>query len=195
MQVDIYDFDKTMLPFDSGTKFFLYCLGRYPWVAVTLPVQGAAGLLTALHIMPLGRAKRYLFCFTKLIPLEKAITGFWDKYEPKIYDFARPENRKRFTVVISASPDIYLNEIAERLEFDALICTRLDPKTLKNVGGNCKGSEKIARFREQFPEAEVVDVYSDSLKHDRPIFSLGQHCYHIVNGERIPFDFKDIDRI
>lgn len=195
MQVDIYDFDKTMLPFDSGSRFYLYCLLRYPWIIVTLPLQAAAGLLAAVRLLPLVQAKRAFFVFIKLIPLNKAVKSFWDKYEPVIYEFVRPQNRARFTVVISASPDFLLKEIAERLRFDALLCSRFDPKTLKPISANCKGEEKVARFRQAFPGAQVDSVYSDSLKHDRPIFSLGRHCFHIVNGQRIPFDFSEIDTI
>ena len=41
-------------------------------------------------------------------------------------------------------------------------------------------------------DIKIIDVYSDSLKHDKPIFSLGENCYHIVKGNKIPFKFKDI---
>ena len=32
-QVDIYDFDKTLVPFDSGSLFIGYCALHYPWGA------------------------------------------------------------------------------------------------------------------------------------------------------------------
>ena len=41
-------------------------------------------------------------------------------------------------------------------------------------------------------DIKIIDVYSDSLNHDKPIFSLGENCYHIVKGNKIPFKFKDI---
>ena len=30
MQVDIYDFDHTLFPMDSGSRFFGYCMLHYP---------------------------------------------------------------------------------------------------------------------------------------------------------------------
>ena len=41
-------------------------------------------------------------------------------------------------------------------------------------------------------DIEIIDVYSDSIKHDKPIFSLGKNCYHIVKGKKVPFEFKNI---
>ena len=29
-KVNVYDFDKTILPYDSTTAFFRHCLRRYP---------------------------------------------------------------------------------------------------------------------------------------------------------------------
>ena len=51
MQVDIYDFDKTIVPFDSGTLFFVYCMVHYPWCMITLPLLAVAGLLMGLGII------------------------------------------------------------------------------------------------------------------------------------------------
>ena len=71
-------------------------------------------------------------------------------------------------------------------------CTKHNPKTGAIIGLNCRDEEKVRRFRELFPDAEVTDVYSDSLRHDRPIFSLGKHCFHIVRGERREFNYESV---
>ena len=47
-EIDIYDFDKTIIPFDSGSLFALYCAVHYPWVLICLPVISVAGLLMLL---------------------------------------------------------------------------------------------------------------------------------------------------
>ena len=39
---------------------------------------------------------------------------------------------------------------------------------------------------------KIVDVYSDSYTHDRPIFSLATgKCYHIEKGKKVEFDFNE----
>lgn len=189
-EIDIYDFDKTIVPFESGTRYFIYCLFHYPWLIIHLPVIAVAAVLLLLGAIKMEAFKRLFFGFTKLIPLEKSVKGFWDKNEK--YVNAWFKSRKRQCAVISASPDFLLGEIAKRLSFDYLICTRYEPESLKVIGKNCRGGEKVKRLREALCDVKIIDVYSDSYKHDRPIFSLASNqCYHIENGKCVPFDFKE----
>lgn len=190
MNVDIYDFDKTVVPFDSGSLFWGYCLLHYPWILIFLPIQFAATLLVGLGIISFTHYKKVCFVFVPVIPLEKAVKGFWNRHEKQVFSWFK--NRPREAVVISASPDFLLCEIQERLGFEHLICTRHNRKTGAIIGLNCRDEEKVRRFRECFPKAVVHDVYSDSLRHDRPIFSLANdNCYHIVNSNRVKFKYKD----
>lgn len=188
LELDIYDFDKTIVPFESGSKFLCYCVAHYPWLILYVPVVLVAGLLLVLKAISLKTFKRLFFYFVKFIPCEKAVKGFWDKYESEVNSWFL--NRKRKCVVISASPDFLLEEISKRLHFDYLICTRYNEKNLKIIGENCRGEEKVKRFKDEFKNTFVVDVYSDSLKHDKPIFSLANgKCYNVVDKKLIPFDY------
>ncbi|MGN0458427.1 MAG: haloacid dehalogenase-like hydrolase [Eubacterium sp.] len=190
-QIDIYDFDKTIVPFDSGSLFSLYCFARYPWCIVVLPIIAVSMILMLLKIISFTDFKKTCFMYVPLIPLKKAVKSFWDKHEkevnPWFYD------RKRYAVVISASPDFLLEDISQRLGFDTLICTRHGKNGII-IGENCRDEEKVRRLYEIFnrDEIEVMDVYSDSIRHDRPIFSLAtDKCYHIVKGEKIPFEYSE----
>lgn len=189
--VDIYDFDKTMVPFDSGSLFWVYCLLHYPWIIICGPYQLLAGILWLSGVWNLTKVKGPFFSFIRLIPLEKAVIKFWDKYEDKVFDWAKKENRERFSVVISASPDFLIKEIANRVIFDDFICTVHD-KNGNIVGENCHDREKVRLFSEKYPDAHVVNVYSDSIKNDKFIFSLGENCFNTVKGERIHFDFEEM---
>ena len=193
MELDIYDFDKTVVPYDSGSTFLIFCFLRYPYLFLLLPFYVVMGILLGLHVIRLDRFKKHIFVFIRFIPLKKAVKAFWDKHEKDVFDWFLPENRERYTVVISASPDFLLKEIAARLKIDTLLCTRHDPKTGTLLYNNCRGEEKVRRFFEAFPDgAKVNTVYSDSYKNDRPIFSLGRACVHIERGgERTPFDYKE----
>ncbi len=189
-EIDIYDFDKTIIPFDSGSLFALYCAVHYPWVLICLPVISVAGLLMLLKIINFTAFKKTCFMFVPLIPLEKAVKKFWDKHETEVYKWFL-EKEKRNYVVISASPDFLLNEISERLSFNHLISTRHNKNGII-IGENCRDEEKVLRFKKEFPDAKVIDVFSDSFHHDKPIFSLATgQCYHISNGNLEPFDFNE----
>ena len=193
MEIDIYDFDKTIVPFDSGSLFIGYCFVHYPWIAVYFPVLIVAALLMILHIISFTKFKKICFMFVALIPLDKAVKGFWDRHEKQVHKWFF--DRKRYSVVISASPDFLIGEIQKRLGFDKLICTKHNRKTGVIIGENCRDEEKVKRLFSEFNrnDIKVIDVYSDSFTHDKPIFSLAQNkCYHIVKGERIAFDYNEI---
>ncbi len=194
-EVDIYDFDHTVIPLDSGSRFYLYCLVHNPWIIILAPFQLITGLFYLLHFYDLTREKSFFFQYIRLIDLDKNVKGFWDRHEKQVFDWFRKSNRERAAVVISASPEFLLREIAERLEVDYLIATRHDPVTAVLIGRNCKVEEKVRRFREEIGECRVVCVYSDSLKHDQPIFSLGERCFHVLkHGERKEFRYEDVYR-
>ena len=191
-EIDIYDFDKTLVPFDSGTKFAFFCALRYPWVALLMPLVGSGALLGICGLLSWKNFKKICFSFMPFIPRDKAVKAFWDKYEGLVFPWFK--ERQREAVIISASPDFLLCEIQKRLGFEGLICTRHNKKTGKILGENCRSEEKVRRFYEEYgrENIRVCNVYSDSLTHDKPIFSLAEEsCFHIVNGERKEFNYKD----
>lgn len=195
MKIDIYDFDKTVVPFDSGSSFILFCFVRHPYLIFLLPYYLIDAILLLLHIIKLETFKRHIFCVIRFINLEKNVKKFWDKHEKDVFDWFRAENRERPCAVISASPDFLLEDIQKRLGFEYLMCTRHDRKTGTLLGNNCRNVEKLRRYREFFDgqEVEVVNVYSDSLENDGPIFSLGQNCYHVRKGGRKEkFEYSDV---
>ncbi len=126
-----------------------------------------------------------------LIPRDKAIKSFWDRREGLLFPWFKDRPRK--AVIISASPDFLLREIQKRAGFEGLICTEHDEKTGRIIGENCRGEEKVRRFLLEYPSDEyrVVDVYSDSLKNDMPIFRLAtSSCYQIIDGQKHKFKIK-----
>ena len=142
-QVDIYDFDKTLVPFDSGS----------------------------------------------MVPVQRAAKGFWEKHLHQVYPWFT--QKKRPAVIISASPDFLLEELQRRLGLPYLLCTRHNPKTGRILGQNCRGEEKVRRFHRAFPGVQVVDVYSDSLGHDKPIFGLATGtCYHVTGHAPHAFNYR-----
>ena len=156
-QVDIYDFDKTLVPFDSGSLFIGYCALHYPWVLVYLPVWFIACLLFALRVLSLQKFKNLCFGFLPMVPVQRAAKGFWEKH----------------------------------LHLPYLLCTRHNPKTGRILGQNCRGEEKVRRFHRAFPGVQVVDVYSDSLGHDKPIFGLATGtCYHVTGHAPRAFNYR-----
>ena len=76
--VNVYDFDKTILPYDSTEAFFAFCLRRWPRVA-----GPALGALPYAAGMKLGltdktRAKEVFYRFLTRVPdVDAAVEEFW----------------------------------------------------------------------------------------------------------------------
>ncbi len=192
-EIDIFDFDKTLVPFDSGSRFWMYCLIHNPWIVICLPYIFVMMIPFFLKIKGLTYVKKHIFCYVRMINLEKNVKKFWDKHEKDVFEWFIKEKRERPAVVISASPDFLLGDICARIGVDKLICSRHNAKTGAIIGVNCKDDEKVRRYREEFKDCKVVNVSSDSIKSDRPIFSLGENCFHIVkNGGRVPFKYSEM---
>ena len=47
-EIDIYDFDKTIVPFDSGSLFWGYSILHYPWIILFIPFQALLAILMVL---------------------------------------------------------------------------------------------------------------------------------------------------
>jgi HAD superfamily hydrolase (TIGR01490 family) len=93
----------------------------------------------------------------------------------------RPEMRRRIAwhcerghevAIVSASLDVYLDEIGRELGVDHVICTTLEVRdgllTGVMVGGNCRGDNKVHRLRAAFADLDDRELwaYGDSAGDD-----------------------------
>ncbi len=190
-QIDIYDFDKTLVPFDSGSLFCVYAMAHNLKTLKYLPKMISAVIKYFRKKSDLTRMKSVIFSFVRDIDVQKTVNDFWNRYDKYVFDWAKKENRPRFSVVISAGPDFLIKEIASRIEIDDFIATEHDGNGAI-IGKNCHDEEKVRLFRERYPDSQVENVYSDSIENDKYIFSLGKNCYHTVKGKKIPFEFDNV---
>ena len=187
---DLYDFDKTVYPQDSETVFLFYCLLHRPYLIVLAP-----WLLLNLILFFLGFGDQFkgrCFSFLRFIDGPKMAEKFWKNQNKNIYPIFNPENRTRPIVVCSASPEFFLKPICDEYKVDVMIATRMDPKTGRIDGFNCKDKQKPLRLAEALSDAEFINVYSDSLKNDIHIFELGQKCFHAQKGSLHEMSIEEI---
>lgn len=192
MKYDLYDFDKTVFPFDSETCFLFFCILRRPWLILLTPY-----LLVRLVLFFAGFGDKHkggCFAFLRFIDSEKMTAKFWAKNEKRIYPLFKPENRERPVVVCSASPEFLLRGICEKYGVDTLVATRMNPVTGKIDGANCKNAEKVRRLSQALPNAQYVNVFSDSIKSDVHIFALGERCFYTRGGKPCEMPFQEIQR-
>ena len=177
--MDVYDFDGTLYMGDSTRDFTLWCMRRYPRVALTMPRTGIAALRCfGLHSIDKTEFKGALYRFLKHVPyIEAEIELFWHAHEHKITGpcHAQPGN-----LVISASPVFLLQRPCEARGLE-LIASEVDPYTGQTLGPNCSGAEKVTRFRELYPNAEIDGFYSDSHIDD-PLAHMAKRAFLVRGG-------------
>ena len=182
MKANLYDFDKTVFPTDSETTFWLFCLKKQPKLLRFLPGQIVSMIRFSLKIGDTDKMKSKLFGFLKAVDSEKMVQAFWAKNYKNIYPFFISRDTALPTVICSASPEFLLQPVCEKLGVQKLIGTKMNPKTGEITGRNCKGKEKVSRISGELADYTFNCVYSDSVKHDGPIFALGERNFKATKG-------------
>ena len=92
-------------------------------------------------------------------------------------------------ILASASFDFYVEEIAERLKVDKIICTRAEIQDQRITGRiadkNCYGNEKARRVLEYFAQFKKKDfiVYTDHYS-DLPLIQKASAVYIVDPGHK-----------
>ena len=90
-------------------------------------------------------------------------------------------------ILVSASPDVYMRQVAKHLGFDALICTEMAVSDGVLTGAlraaNCHGEEKVARLKhwmaEQQLQRECMTLYAyGDTKGDKPMLRMADHAWY-----------------
>lgn len=189
--MNIFDFDKCIYKHDSSIKFYLYCLFNCKFkdrvkLWLTLPVQFFNYFLYLIGALTKIQFKCKYFKFTNYVSnLDETLFKFWQKEKKNIKSFYL-EKIHSSHCIISASPEFLLKPIVNILQNEnnatiMLIATKIDPKMSRVSSINCYGEEKVKRFREQFPQECVNEVYSDSLS-DYPLFDIGKQKFLVDNN-------------
>ena len=89
-------------------------------------------------------------------------------------------------VIVTASPELYVRPIGERLGFDAVLGTRLETDgngrlTGRLQGRNCRGPEKVERLRAWLGSDAELYAYGDSSG-DRALWEFADHAYRVRRG-------------
>lgn len=185
MIADLYDFDKTLFPADSAAEFWLFCMKRHPKILKHLPQQTMGTIKFLAKKNTLTQLKENFFCFLESIDGEKEAEEFWKKNEHRIFSWVNLKNDDAISIVCSASPEFEIRPILEKLGADVIIGTKVNPKTGKISGENCKGAEKVRRIKELKEDFQFRNAYSDNPKSDAPMLSLAENKYLIKDGEKM----------
>lgn len=110
------------------------------------------------------------------------------RLRPGVLDRVRAHRRAGHElVIVSASPEIYVEPIGRLLGFDAVLATRLETGPSGQLTGrieglNCRGAEKVARFRAWAGDIPLmVHAYGDSAG-DRELLAAADFAFPLRRG-------------
>lgn len=182
MKINIYDFDETIYDGNSAIDIYLYCIRKNILCLTNLPKVLFYYGLYFIHKKTKEEIKSVYYSFIKYFDnIESVVEDFWDKNYEKIKDFYINNNHKN-DIIISATPEILLKPVCDKLEVKDLIGSVINKETGKFLRKNCKGVEKVIRFREKYPNQKVNSSYSDSFS-DQPIFDIAQNAYLVKRNK------------
>ena len=143
--------------------------------------QCAAAVRYALGRTAKEAFKEAFFSFLQGVPDADAwAEDFWRTHERRFRPWYLAQKQPD-DLVVSASPEFLLAPACRRLGIRPPIASRVDARTGRYTGLNCKGAEKVSRFREQYPDAEIGQFYSDS-RSDAPLAHLARRAF-LVRGD------------
>lgn len=190
--MNVFDFDGTIYHGDSSKDFFFYCLKHYPKTRGKIFPVLLYGAGFGLRIVKKKTFKQKLFSIVQKIPdIDKAVLDFWEEHRKNIKKWYM-EMKEGSDIIISASPEFLLAPICAELGVECMMATRVDKKTGLFDGENCHGKQKVTRFYEMYPNAEIDSFYSD-MYCDTPLALISKQAF-IVKGEKLsPWKFKKKD--
>lgn len=180
--MNVYDFDGTIYNGDSSVSFWLFILKRHPSIIRVLPNQFHAMIMYKLGKISLTKAKEAFFSFlSAIIDISAETELFCRKRRSKIMPWYK-EKQKAGDLIISASPEFILKGFCKDLGEVHLIASKTDPKSGKFLSENCKGEEKVKRFKKAYGNEKIEEFYSDSYS-DLPMAQLAEIAYLVKNGK------------
>ena len=193
-KMNVYDFDGTIYRGDSSVDFYLFCLRRHPSVLARFPSQAAAFFRYRRKKCNKTAMKQVFFSYlAKISDLDAELCAFWASHEKNIFPYYI-EQKRSDDVIISASPEFLLAPICEKLGVPAPIGSRVDRKTGEFSSKNCHDTEKVARFREIYGDAEIERFYSDS-RSDSPLAFLAGEAFFVKKGTPEPWGEIDPEEL
>jgi len=184
--MNVYDFDNTILKGDSTVLFFCYCLVHHPKIWLDAPGQVVNAIAYLTGRKEKLAFKERMFRFLQYVDdVDGALEKFWACNIKRVKNWYR-EVHKPDDVVISASPEFLVRPACEKLGILYIMGSPVDKKTGRYSGLNCHGAEKVARFRQVFPEGHIQDFFSDSYS-DSPLAEIADHAWMVKDDQLLPW--------
>ena len=205
IQLAVFDLDSTLIRGDSFKKYLMYVVRQDPGVVLRgwyLPLVYVVYLLgfrdngwlktTFLSVL-LAQKQRDEVCDSG----ERFAMGLSPLIRSAALDRIKYHREKgHYTLLATASPDLYVNAIKSIVEFDEIVCTKVawsvDGKFEGLADGNCYGDQKFRRVEEaraRLGETNLIAVYTDH-RSDRALLAAAETAYLVNPDKQSRFSVK-----
>lgn len=194
--VAAFDFDGTLTHRDTLLPFLIRSLG-WPRFLRALLLSAPWLAAYALRLMSNHRAKARLLQVSLAGMRPEQAQGhaqdFVDHYLPGqwqawgLQQLVQHQRQGHRCVIVSASPDIYLQAVATSLGVDAVLCTEMELKGGRYSGRmatpNCHGEQKVLRLqawlRTTLGEGALPELHAyGDTRGDLPLLHLADQAWY-----------------
>ena len=192
--MNVYDFDNTIYNGESSIDFFLYVLSKNKTLFKYLPLTGYSLLLYKAGLLSINKIQDIANRYTDIVikyqdDINDLINGFWEKYSYKLKTvfLNRIESND---IIITASPRILIDGIKNRINTNNIICSEINMKTGK-LEYLCMGENKVKALYERYPDIEINEFYTDSIKNDIHLINIANKPYLVKGNHVVPILKKE----
>lgn len=184
----LFDVDGTLLPGDTLWDFFAQThgnLGRWaPIWACRMPIlQWKLGKISNSQAKERLLSEFYKGKSEKELREQglRMLDRIWPRLYPQALNTIEAHRQAGATLaLVSASPQIWLQEFGRRLNISTVLCTQLKFKngvfTGEFLGQNCYGPEKAKRIQETFNLNSFSQIYAyGDSRGDQEMLALATH--------------------
>lgn len=185
--MNVYDFDNTIYDGESIVDFFLFCLKKKPSLILYLPRVMYTLLLYKLRLLSIKKFYKLAGKISSAVlsnkeHLNEFVNEFWKRNRRKL----KPKYVNMLTdkdVIITGSPRMLMMGIINELNVlpQNIICSEfnLDTGCFEFI---CLRENKVAVFKEKYPNKKISNFYSDSLN-DIPMMKLAKRSYLVKKNK------------
>ena len=185
MKMNVYDFDNTIYDGESFIDLFIFLFKKDPSLVKYIP-----DVINGLYKYTKGtiNAEEALEQYSDVVTdyynsiedFDSLVTEFWDTNIHKIKPFYFRQ-RQDDDIIISASPEVLLDDVMHRLNIKNYICSRTDGNA--HITDLCFRGRKVELFKEMYPDTIIDNFYTDSVN-DTPMMEISEHAF-LVSGNKI----------
>lgn len=168
-----------MRVFESSVDFFCFCLKKHRRLSVYLPLIVYGFTLYKLNLLSEEKIYKYVGILTNVIlnnkdDIEVLLREFWDKNECKLKSQFL-SMLKIDDVIVTGAPGFLIDGIRNKFGTENIFSSiyNLETGELELL---CYGENKVKIFRESYPNEEIDEFYTDSMR-DKPMMKISKRVY------------------